>query len=796
VSDSSINKAVIQEAVKKLEVLRSLVKVNDTLGKETRSSFENTKEKKVLNKMSALPVENLKGLINEDIDLSELRKSGVTTLASVFLIESDKLHLMTSFPKDVIDKIKIETLKIYDGISELIPLGIDYENITKEELTLLDKVKELQSLGNNYEEYLPQIKTIIIKLEENLRHVEVFNLRIKWLFSNKETKTKAYVALDTLKVLLNENTTNEVVNIAKDAVENHVLSTQKDTLGDFKSNASDYFSIIEKNFGKEYNSKSTYMNDELVNSINSREFDPSKINANLRKYQIFGIKFALTQDRVILGDEMGLGKTLQAIGVLTQRIVEGGTHFIVVCPKAVLINWQREVESRTNIDLITIHGASQNHSYKKWVKDGGVAITTFDTLKNLDIYELENQGIDLNTIIADEAHFVKNPIAGRTKAMYQWVNYAQNALFMTGTPQENRPEEFIEIASLVNPSAMGMLHQSYLYQGAELFRREVAPIYLRRNLEEVLGELPDLIETTEYCSFEGADIDRYNIYQMLGNWMGMRRAPFIPAGEYLIPDKLERIKAIVTDSYSKGKKVIIFSYFKDVLNSIYKELEDTAYYPITGATSSTDRQRTIDEFTQNEEPCTVIGQIQALGTGLNIQAASVVIICEPQIKPSLEVQAIARSHRMGQVNKVYVYRLVVTSEELERMSIDEYITRLLDIKTNSFNLHARISELGDASAHLIDSLNIGDELEATWSLSDSFNNKKFDDFYELMEVVPTATDSEIKESYEKLSKLNQPGVSEENELFDKLQKLNIAYEVLSDKKMRGNYDKIRDRHVK
>ena len=189
-SDSSINKAVIHEATKKLEVLRSLVKVNDTLGKETRSSFENTKEKKVLNKMSALPVENLKGLIEEDIDLSNLRKSGVTTLASVFLIESDKLLLMTSFPKDVIDKIKIETMKIYDGISELIPLGIDYENITKEELTLLDKVKELQSLGNNYEEYLPQIKTIILKLEENLRHAEVLNIKISGFLATRKQKIR------------------------------------------------------------------------------------------------------------------------------------------------------------------------------------------------------------------------------------------------------------------------------------------------------------------------------------------------------------------------------------------------------------------------------------------------------------------------------------------------------------------------------------------------------------------------------------------------------------------------------
>jgi SNF2 family DNA or RNA helicase len=85
----------------------------------------------------------------------------------------------------------------------------------------------------------------------------------------------------------------------------------------------------------------------------------------------------------------------------------------------------------------------------------------------------------------------------------------------------------------------------------------------------------------------------------------------------------------------------------------------------------------------------LVGQIQAAGTGLNIQAASVVILCEPQIKPSLEVQAIARAHRMGQVPKVQVHRLILPE------SVDEQMLAMLAYKQSEFDDYARDSDLAN-----------------------------------------------------------------------------------------------------
>lgn len=172
--------------------------------------------------------------------------------------------------------------------------------------------------------------------------------------------------------------------------------------------------------------------------------------------------------------------------------------------------------------------------------------------------------------------------------------------------------------------------------------------------------------------------------------MAMRRAAFAPL-EGQQPSKLERLLELVEESFESGQKVIIFSYFRSVIEQVMKALGDKAIGPITGSFSSSQRQNIVDQFQSALTPLALVGQIQAAGTGLNIQAASVVIICEPQVKPSLEVQAIARAHRMGQVRKVQVHRLILPE------SIDEAMVDMLARKQSEFDSYARDSALADSA---------------------------------------------------------------------------------------------------
>lgn len=145
-----------------------------------------------------------------------------------------------------------------------------------------------------------------------------------------------------------------------------------------------------------------------------------------------------------------------------------------------------------------------------------------------------------------------------------------------------------------------------------------------------------------------------------------------------------------------GHKVLVFSFFKDVLKVVHKNVGKRAYDIISGDVPNSRRQEIIDDFSKGEDGAVLISQITAGGVGLNIQAANIVILCEPQWKPSTESQAISRAYRMGQARKVLVYRLL--TEE----SIDESMLEILDYKSHLFDLYAGESEITDVEATDID----------------------------------------------------------------------------------------------
>src|SRR5262249_27020929 len=143
-------------------------------------------------------------------------------------------------------------------------------------------------------------------------------------------------------------------------------------------------------------------------------------------------------------------------------------------------------------------------------------------------------------------------------------------------------------------------------------------------------------------------------------------------------------------------KVVVFSYFRTVLEAVTLALGRHAYGPITGSTDTTGRQQIVDSFSKARRPGVLVCQIEAGGVGLNIQAASVVILCEPQVKPSIEAQAIARAHRMGQVRTVQVHRLLTED------SVDQRMLEVLDSKARLFDAYVRHSAVAEATPTAVD----------------------------------------------------------------------------------------------
>ncbi|TDC84897.1 DEAD/DEAH box helicase [Actinomadura sp. 7K507] len=460
---------------------------------------------------------------------------------------------------------------------------------------------------------------------------------------------------------------------------------------DFELRASDYQTLLAElaALDPEKGAAEGFLPGDLAARVKAQPLDDTFRRVSLRGYQSFGARFALAQRRVIVGDEMGLGKTIQAIAAIAHLRAEGETHFLVACPASVLINWVREIETRSTIAAHPLHGPGRGAALRKWAGDGGIAVTTLSTLHALDV----PQDLAIGMFVVDEAHYAKNHETRRARAVAGWCRRTEHVLFLTGTPMENRVDEFRSLVAHLRPDVAERVRPSDAAMGARAFRSAVAPVYLRRNQRDVLVELPEVMHVDELEEFSRADAAAYRRAVADGNFMAMRRAA------YAVPKrsaKLDRLKELVEEAAENDLKVVVFSYFRDVLAAVRETLGPRARGPIAGDTPVARRQEIVDAFTAEPGPAVLLAQIQAGGVGLNLQAASVVIICEPQVKPTMETQAIGRAHRMGQVRTVQVHRLLTPG------SVDERMLEILQVKSILFDRYARRSDLAEQSPDAVD----------------------------------------------------------------------------------------------
>lgn len=413
------------------------------------------------------------------------------------------------------------------------------------------------------------------------------------------------------------------------------------------------------------------------------------LQASLRGYQVFGAKYALAQRRVLIGDEMGLGKTIQALAVMSHLHAQDARRFLVVCPPPVLVNWMREIRQHSSLVGHRLHGPERDHAARRWRAMGGVAVTSFETLQRLDLGEE-----DLDLLVVDEAHLVKNPKAKRTASVAEVGARSGRVLFLTGTPLENKVEDFTNLLKMLQPELVEDLDPGLMVVGARRFREQVAPGYLRRRSEDVATELPDLVRTDEWVSMTDVEQAEYFDAVARGEFHAARRAAF--TADPSTSSKLKRLEDLVEEAASNGRHVLVFSFYLDVIEAVVARLGDKVVGTITGQMAADSRQTVADRLAEARVPRVLVSQISAGGVGMNIQAASVVILCEPQVKPSTEQQALKRAHRMGQLNSVHVHRLVAED------SVDERMLHILEQKLELIETYVDTSEVAKVSASATD----------------------------------------------------------------------------------------------
>lgn len=436
---------------------------------------------------------------------------------------------------------------------------------------------------------------------------------------------------------------------------------------------------------------------ELIKDLTARAIESTRVaevirpevpepvlNARLYQYQKNGYRWLswMASEGVgcILADEMGLGKTLQIIALLTERAGKYGPS-LVICPATLQENWKREISRFSPSLRVLVHAGPERTGFPSEFKKHDVVITSYGIAVNdLILFSM----VDWDVVAVDEAQAIRNPDALRTIKIKEIPRRVSIAI--TGTPLENRLMDLWSIMDFSVPGFLGSRNSFETcyeqdYSSAEKLEQRISPFILRRRVDEVARDLPDLIdipvpliltdkEALLYEETRKKISEQYEAgsgFAMLTHLSMICTHPFLlkdntskldPAGESA---KYTRLLEILDEIFSLKHRVIVFTTYIKMIDLLMRDISER--YPdvylnfIDGRVKINQRQKIIDEFNNYPGPALLALNPHAAGTGLNITGARHVIHYNLQWNPAVQDQATARAYRRGQRYPVTVHRM-------------------------------------------------------------------------------------------------------------------------------------------
>lgn len=486
--------------------------------------------------------------------------------------------------------------------------------------------------------------------------------------------------------------------------------------------------------------KSHYQNLSLNNISVTNEndtkqtiiYEPSPLlKATLRPYQIQGVQWLLNHYANGLGaclaDDMGLGKTLQTLALLiavqenektstetdpneidlfsqSQEIQKEPLKALVVVPSSLVFNWYNETKKFTPHFKCIKYIGNERKSLVRKLTRYDVIFTSFAVL-NRDISQLEK--IPFRYLIVDESQQIKN----RNSKIFKALNSlkVENKISLSGTPIENSLADLWSQMQFINPSILGeyAFFDQYFKKPIEKHKDEIKieelkniinPYILRRTKNEVLKDLPELVEQVILCGMNEEQEKCYeeekskarnyllkleespstihilNVLLKLRQWSNH---PKLAESESIITSgKFDNVTSYLETLAKSKSKTLIFSSFVNHLALYEKWCHENKirYCSLTGDTATEERENSVSQFQNDDETLFFFISLKAGGVGLNLTKASYIVLLDPWWNPFAEKQAIARAHRIGQENKVNVIRFITQN------TIEEKILQLQEKK--------------------------------------------------------------------------------------------------------------------
>jgi hypothetical protein len=427
---------------------------------------------------------------------------------------------------------------------------------------------------------------------------------------------------------------------------------------------------------------------------------PVEIQAELRPYQKEGFHFLayLSTNRFggILADDMGLGKTLQTltwIAWLRGQYAKPGP-ILVVCPKSVADNWRSETARFLPSVRPRVWSSDDMKSLPSQTGSADLHIINYNQLRSIG----EKLHTEFLAVVLDEGQYIKNP--GSVTALIATRIEAKNRVLLSGTPIENKLMDLWSLMAFAMPGILGNRGDfQKLFDAKEdpLCRRRLAarvrPFLLRRTKMQVAKDLPERIEEDLLCELEGEQKTLYkaelkraqqmllgistasqlnkNRFNLLTSLLRLRQIcchpKLVKEDSKAESTKVEALMETLDPIMEEGGKVIVFSQFVEMLGLIKKAIAERNWptYYLAGDTEN--RGELVQQFQEHSGEAVFLISLKAGGFGLNLTAASYVVLFDPWWNPAVENQAIDRAHRIGQRQTVIAYRLLIKNSVEEKI---------------------------------------------------------------------------------------------------------------------------------
>jgi len=475
--------------------------------------------------------------------------------------------------------------------------------------------------------------------------------------------------------------------------------------------------------------RDAFVKNQDVSIFKKKVSIPSNVRDILRGYQKFGFFWFHFLKEFnfggILADDMGLGKTLQVLTFI--KSLDSAKPSLIICPTSLLFNWEGEINKFfPTTKILTIKGnINERKSAISHINRYEIAITSYSLIRNdIELYEI----YDFEVIVLDEANHIKNPNTNVSNAVKQLNgNYR---FVLTGTPVENNLTELWSIFSFASPMLLGKFKtfkeyyiDNYADNKLDELKARISPFVLRRLKDDVLKELPpkiiqifksELTDTQKSMyeeilaevkenimnriRSEGLQKSKIHILSALLKLRQIANHPALINKNFLtkeeVSGKTELLKEILIESVDAGHKIIVFSQFTQMLSILEKEIKflDFEYSYLDGSIPEKQRQEEVKKFRETNIPIFLIS-LRAGGYGLNLPEADIVIIFDPWWNPMVEMQAIDRSHRIGQTKTVNVYKLISNNTIEEKiLQLQDKKRKLFDSVMNVNNIFKNLSE--------------------------------------------------------------------------------------------------------